>query len=838
MENLNDVEFGSDKDKEEAPIFVAQRYLNIFRQIHIFGKAKQDQFDDELLALPPVITDFFKRMPGGRLLVEHIEEVKTERGIAFIKANKEDFAEGSGKGPSTAPVAAGGAVAMVGGSITVDDSFAESLAKSMAEAFKQNPMQATVSGGTAVGGGKIDFGGAFDVIAEEIKFSRASLMDVLKETRSITDSVIASQVSISRILEGILSQRSRDDAGFADLHNRIIASQASITRLLEGLNTSTNQKIDGNVNLAGIESRIQNIKNELRTEMEQSIQKMQASLLEEIKNTVAQSSVATKNLDNIVEEAPKGYEQSLGGENLRRNKNTKPQNSSKVYEQQAKPSVVETIKNITSASRPKISEVIKNVTTKREESVDTALKTTTEILGNNVQKNDEINLVSKDITLDDDLSILDDLASIDDINLDNIDNDIEPINTNADINKATRNEPVKNASSNIKKTAGETRRFVPEDDGLAFALPQHKEKEQHADNNKNITIEDDGLDFALPEQNLEFSSDYDNDVSLPENFEDDGLNFNLPQDDENYSTLSKRSVTNDDNAFDDGLSYTLPSSKEQNAKHKDNEVTLSNLDEDLINNTNLDFNDETSIATDDIINDTFEDKNILTQDDDADTLRNLEAENNTNEIINTDEEIGLNDDFLTDNIASQEEDMGIDDFLSASSEESNVEEEIVERGTYEEDIDINDFLSASSEESNAEEETIEQNTQDNLIEDIVSPQSTPTQSRYSQELDKIRQALTQDDIDISSLNEPIALDDYADDENVEGEGYEVETSTNNTTETTPSFSNDDDDDDGWGWEYEYVDENGNPVDGDTDDEEWEWEYVEEEDTTSNDNKTQ
>lgn len=97
MENLNDAEFGSDNSGEEAPILVAQRYLNIFRQVHIFNKAKRDEFDEELLSLPQNITDFFKRMPGGRLLVEHIEKVKTERGIAFVKANREDFDEGAGK---------------------------------------------------------------------------------------------------------------------------------------------------------------------------------------------------------------------------------------------------------------------------------------------------------------------------------------------------------------------------------------------------------------------------------------------------------------------------------------------------------------------------------------------------------------------------------------------------------------------------------------------------------------------------------------------------------------------------------------------------------------------
>ena len=233
MENLNDAEFGSDNSGEEAPILVAQRYLNIFRQVHIFNKAKRDEFDEELLSLPQNITDFFKRMPGGRLLVEHIEKVKTERGIAFVKANREDFDEGAGKTDTPTPVATGGVVQMAGGSITLDPSFAETLAQSLANAFKQLPATSPSSlqpgGNTTV---TADFGNAFDVIADEIRTSRASLLDVLKETRSITDSVIASQVSISRILEGILSSRTRDDNDVADLNSRIIASQASITKLL------------------------------------------------------------------------------------------------------------------------------------------------------------------------------------------------------------------------------------------------------------------------------------------------------------------------------------------------------------------------------------------------------------------------------------------------------------------------------------------------------------------------------------------------------------------------------------------------------------------------------
>lgn len=301
MENLNDVEFGSDKSGEEAPILVAQRYLNIFRQVHIFNKAKRDEFDDELLALPQNITDFFKRMPGGRLLVEHIEQVKTDRGIAFVKANKEDFDEGAGK-TDNPKVTSGDAVQTVSGNITIDASFADALAQALANAFKQLPQSPISSSGT-VSTITADFGNAFDVIAEEIRTSRASLLDVLKETRSITDSVIASQVSISRILEGILATRDRDDTDIADLNNRIIASQASITKLLEGLYTASNKKNAEISEYLNVENRLRRFREEITSDLDISLQKMQ-----ELFRLCAQSLQDRK---VIIDNTPSGSDSSI-----------------------------------------------------------------------------------------------------------------------------------------------------------------------------------------------------------------------------------------------------------------------------------------------------------------------------------------------------------------------------------------------------------------------------------------------------------------------------------------------------------------------------------------------
>ena len=48
--------FGQSKnDSEELPIIVAQRFLNIFRQLHIFSDERREAFNKMLLELPPEV---------------------------------------------------------------------------------------------------------------------------------------------------------------------------------------------------------------------------------------------------------------------------------------------------------------------------------------------------------------------------------------------------------------------------------------------------------------------------------------------------------------------------------------------------------------------------------------------------------------------------------------------------------------------------------------------------------------------------------------------------------------------------------------------------------------
>lgn len=962
MENLNDAEFGSDNSGEEAPILVAQRYLNIFRQVHIFNKAKRDEFDEELLSLPQNITDFFKRMPGGRLLVEHIEKVKTERGIAFVKANREDFDEGAGKTDTPTPVATGGVVQMAGGSITLDPSFAETLAQSLANAFKQLP---TTSPSSLQPGGNAtvtaDFGNAFDVIADEIRTSRASLLDVLKETRSITDSVIASQVSISRILEGILSSRTRDDNDVADLNSRIIASQASITKLLEGLYTANNKKNTEISDYLNVENRLQSFRNEIKDEISLSLQQMQ-DMFKEYAQTVNDRKVV---IETVAQPFPADMEKAPNGSNFQ-------QNIPPVYKKE----------NTAEADTPNIkSSAIKPL------SEDEKRIATTDIpAGMHARSDDDTPLHFEPVTNLGDEPILSSERTFGE------EHSFGEERTFGEEHKKKRRKKKKNRenqtdvinsnpqqpfSPQISQAAQQPDAIISD---KASAAPKHAEN--RTDNQRipqafggtirNTAYKYDDnfdhirLDVPPLEENIF--------TEQPETEKDDltaRLNSldNL-HDETNtvggYSTHTSNNITNDSiddpilnhsvSFGSDDLDFVLPNGSQQNtaksparvnSNEEGNSLRNQNNDNskeriasiDDLNGDDLDFalpdgipeqdfsatedfsagfadisneepvnTNETSFSDD--LNFSLPEKDFSLTEDEHDGQRN-EAAVSSRQTADVPEIPSDDLDFtLPENISSAEGIDALSQFMSQSlakqqAQEENADTESITAAPLPASDDISAFdtrqeiLTPTNETEDLDSLLASDSTSADMLlnQDAVSshpqhtdfepqgilPQNETTSddaaddtgtaafqqerpSRYSAELDKIRAALTADNVDISSLNEPIALDEYSDDENV---GQDSDTFVTDKQVMSDSddyskasvHSSDDSDyvqsqqissvavsqspsnvldaaasgtvadtaqetaEDGEDWEWEYVDENGNEIPA-GEDEDWEWEYVE------------
>ena len=927
MENLSDIEFGSDKSTEEAPILVAQRYLNIFRQVHIFNKQTRDQFDDELLALPTNITDFFKRLPGGRLLVEHIEDVKTERGISFVKSNRDDFSNGMNDESASSPANLPTTTQVVGGSLVVDSSFAETLAQSMASAFKDVSIaSAAPSGGPVI---STDFGRAFELIAEEIRTSRASLLDVLKETRNITDSVIASQVSISRILEGILSSKNKNETDTADLNNRIIASQASISKLLESLyttNTERNTEISDYLN---IDNKLQDFRNNITQTIASSLQGWTQQLLETVYNQNNAAATTTADIENKIMQFKSDITANVN------------QSLSEIR-QLLFDSIKTTNMQVSSAQGQAIVQEVSPRSTQNQMQASSKPTTLSQIsqsdnISDNIdlvneeprkkkkkkkKKNNEQGLMSGSLSAD--LSAMAAAAALQkqtidsDVLSEDLDTDEENFEeqvseqpafpTNQTIDGVIRNSAYKHEDdfSNVhldeppldiddsetddvfsadEKNTNDDLNDLDVDDSLDFSLPKQNVSAPETDEDfqtndtpqkNNNSLDDfnidDNLDFVLPEQGVstvDTAEDFETSAAPQENTGgldefniDDNLDFVLPEqsspiEEDSHETVSVQTapetdaVSLDDFNLDDNLDFVLPDDNTQVSKSDDVSVDetpqedFGGLDDFDIDN-NIDFEQSKQEASPE--ENTLADFN--TDDTPQTDTTGLDDFN-----IGDSSQVGTTglDDFNIDEVpvASTE---SLDDFSVADSTDVTSSEP-VNIDTSDEDVDTQE-LSLSSDE-------LDNLTIPDEIQPEVSPKPAETQSRYSAELDKIRAALTSDNIDISSLDEPIALDDYSDDENVKEEDDVPlrRQATSSNTDDAQSGSDEDweyeyvEDDSaqadsdtqqasqaGEDWEWEYVDENGNvtPASSDTEnsDEEWEWEYVEDDDNSNDENKPQ
>lgn len=99
-ENINtNVSFGQKTgDEEEEPIIVAQRFLNIFRQLHIFSNERREAFNQMILELPISIRNMFKTLPGGSVLNDYVVELENAHSI---KRDESDVAESTLEKPKT-----------------------------------------------------------------------------------------------------------------------------------------------------------------------------------------------------------------------------------------------------------------------------------------------------------------------------------------------------------------------------------------------------------------------------------------------------------------------------------------------------------------------------------------------------------------------------------------------------------------------------------------------------------------------------------------------------------------------------------------------------------------
>ncbi len=193
---VENAEFGKKRKGEEDPILVAQRFLNIYRQIHIFNKERQDEFDDMLLKMPAEIRVLLSTLPGGSLLLEHIQELEEKRGLVSpnIKPDKEasNAAAGLVKQQPSQPIqnknnqnSAGG------GNVVIDASFASELSNSLSFALQQSEKRY-----------KDDIKTLTETLTHSIMESQTAIANMMK------DILLSTQLNNPQIMQKFATQNS------------------------------------------------------------------------------------------------------------------------------------------------------------------------------------------------------------------------------------------------------------------------------------------------------------------------------------------------------------------------------------------------------------------------------------------------------------------------------------------------------------------------------------------------------------------------------------------------------------------------------------------------------
>ncbi len=224
------------RNGEEDPVVVAQRFLNIYRQIHIFSPERKESFDKMLMELSPDIRGIFSSLPGGAMLQDYVDELAEKNGVE--------------KAVHVAP------------EIALNDEAhqqAQILATALAKAQSQTaaPAVAPAVGGTAKLAIDKDFAGEFAKIISSAMQQQTNLqkesLEKLASDLSKTQLFIAKSMKDGReeqrqefgelcksIVDGSLVGREEQRQEMKVLCQTIAASHAAVSNALDKVGTAAN----------------------------------------------------------------------------------------------------------------------------------------------------------------------------------------------------------------------------------------------------------------------------------------------------------------------------------------------------------------------------------------------------------------------------------------------------------------------------------------------------------------------------------------------------------------------------------------------------------------------
>lgn len=194
---------------DEEPIIVAQRFLNIFRQMHILTPERKASFDKMLIELPQEIKSLFKTLPGGAMLQEYDDMLEHKATVPGIKnvGSKPNTILQSAMAQNESPLPA------LGGGIIDSGNFAQILANSLAQSNAQiiRELQSNLPAAGTAGALPANNGHPVKLVADEsfTKIISEALAEAiantekkrLEDNRIIANSFLELQENLSKMME-------------------------------------------------------------------------------------------------------------------------------------------------------------------------------------------------------------------------------------------------------------------------------------------------------------------------------------------------------------------------------------------------------------------------------------------------------------------------------------------------------------------------------------------------------------------------------------------------------------------------------------------------------------
>lgn len=245
------------RNGEEDPVVVAQRFLNIYRQMHIFSAERKEAFNQMLLELSPSVRGIFGSLPGGTILQDYVDDLAEKAGIEKSVHTSEDTSLNSETNQQAQILATALAKAqsqtssatnVVAGSakLSMDKDFAENFARIMGNVIQEQ----TASQNSNLEKLTLDLSKTQLFIAKTLKENKD---EQRLEIGALCKAIIQSQTALSSSLTSALTMQTdfsnKTESETKRLIDIVLESQKQLSLHINKMEELSSNKANDNIKL-------------------------------------------------------------------------------------------------------------------------------------------------------------------------------------------------------------------------------------------------------------------------------------------------------------------------------------------------------------------------------------------------------------------------------------------------------------------------------------------------------------------------------------------------------------------------------------------------------------